>query len=74
MACRAALSAAPCIAPYAAREPVLKSKLSTQGGGLSLRVSQTLRASSVDVRLASSVSGFIVPGLGDAGDRLYGTK
>jgi pilus assembly protein CpaB len=46
----------------AAREPVLRSKLSTQGGGLSLRVSQTMRASSVDVRLASSVSGFIVPG------------
>jgi pilus assembly protein CpaB len=46
----------------AAREPVLSSKLSTIGGGLSMMVRPTLRASSVDVRLASSVSGFIVPG------------
>ena len=46
----------------AAREPVLTSKLSTVGGGLSMMVRPTLRASSVDVRLASSVSGFIVPG------------
>ena len=46
----------------AAREPVLQSKLSTVGGGLSMRVSPSLRASSVDVKLASSVSGFIVPG------------
>jgi pilus assembly protein CpaB len=46
----------------AAREPVLTSKLSTIGGGLSMMVRPTLRASSVDVRLASSVSGFIVPG------------
>jgi pilus assembly protein CpaB len=46
----------------AAREPVLQSKLSTVGGGLSMMVRPTLRASSVDVRLASSVSGFIVPG------------
>jgi len=46
----------------AAREPVLTSKLSTIGGGLSMMVRPTLRASSVDVRLSSSVSGFIVPG------------
>lgn len=46
----------------AAREPVLKSKLSTVGGGLSMMVEQNMRASSVDVKLASSVSGFIVPG------------
>jgi pilus assembly protein CpaB len=46
----------------AAREPVLKSKLSTQGGGLSMMVAQNMRASSVDVKLSSSVSGFIVPG------------
>src|SRR5215470_15484726 len=46
----------------AAREPVLQSKLSTVGGGLSMMVRPTMRASSVDVRLSSSVSGFIVPG------------
>jgi pilus assembly protein CpaB len=46
----------------AAREPVLTSKLSTVGGGLSMMVRPSLRASSVDVRLSSSVSGFIVPG------------
>jgi len=46
----------------AAREPILTSKLSTVGGGLSMMVRPTLRASSVDVRLSSSVSGFIVPG------------
>jgi pilus assembly protein CpaB len=40
----------------------LTSKLSTVGGGLSMMVRPTLRASSVDVRLSSSVSGFIVPG------------
>lgn len=46
----------------AAREPVLRSKLSTVGGGLSMMIEPTKRASSVDVKLASSVSGFIVPG------------
>jgi len=46
----------------AAREPVLRSKLSTLGGGLSMMVAQNMRASSVDVKLSSSVSGFIVPG------------
>ncbi len=46
----------------AAREPVLKSKLSTVGGGLSMMVEPSMRASSVDVKLSSSVSGFIVPG------------
>jgi len=46
----------------AAREPVLKSKLSNVGGGLSMMVEQNMRASSVDVKLSSSVSGFIVPG------------
>jgi pilus assembly protein CpaB len=46
----------------AAREPVLKSKLSTVGGGLSMMVETSMRASSVDVKLSSSVSGFIVPG------------
>jgi len=46
----------------AAREPVLKTKLSSAGGGLSMMVSQNMRASSVDVKLSSSVSGFVVPG------------
>ena len=46
----------------AAREPVLRSKLSTVGGGLSMMVAGGMRASSVDVKLSSSVSGFIVPG------------
>jgi pilus assembly protein CpaB len=46
----------------AAREPVLRSKLSTVGGGLSMMVEPTMRASSVDVKLSSSVSGFVVPG------------
>ena len=46
----------------AAREPVLRSKLSTVGGGLSMRVAHDMRASSVDVKTASSVSGFIIPG------------
>jgi pilus assembly protein CpaB len=46
----------------AAREPVLKTKLSSEGGGLSMMVSPNMRASSVDVKLSSSVSGFVVPG------------
>jgi pilus assembly protein CpaB len=46
----------------AAREPVLRSKLSTVGGGLSMMVTENMRASSVDVKLSSSVSGFVVPG------------
>jgi len=46
----------------AAREPVLRAKLSTVGGGLSMRVPSSMRASSVDVKLASSVSGFVLPG------------
>ncbi len=46
----------------AAREAVLKRKLSTAGGGLSMMVRPTMRASSVTVTLVSSVSGFVVPG------------
>lgn len=45
-----------------AREPVLRAKLSTVGGGLSMRVAKDMRASSVDVKLSSSVSGFVLPG------------
>ena len=43
-------------------EPVLESKLSTVGGGLSMMVPHSMRASSVTVNLVSSVSGFVVPG------------
>jgi pilus assembly protein CpaB len=46
----------------ASLEPVLSSKLSTVGGGLSMMVAHGMRASSVTVNLVSSVSGFVVPG------------
>lgn len=46
----------------ASKEPVLASKLSTIGGGLSMMVRRNMRASSVTVNLVSSVSGFVVPG------------
>jgi pilus assembly protein CpaB len=46
----------------ATKEPVLSSKLSTIGGGLSMMVRPDMRASSVTVNLVSSVSGFVVPG------------
>lgn len=45
-----------------AKEPVLASKLSSVGGGLSVRVPESLRASSVDVNQVSGVSGFVLPG------------
>jgi pilus assembly protein CpaB len=45
-----------------AGEPVLASKLSSVGGGLSVRVPEALRASSVDVNEVSGVSGFVLPG------------
>src|SRR5687767_4707597 len=44
------------------KEAVLATKLSTIGGGLSMLVRPTMRASSVTVNLVSSVSGFVVPG------------
>jgi pilus assembly protein CpaB len=43
-------------------EPVLAPKLSTVGGGLSVRIPESLRASSVKVNEVSGVSGFILPG------------
>lgn len=46
----------------AEKEPVLMSKLSTIGGGLSMMVRPNMRASSITVNLVSSVSGFVVPG------------
>jgi pilus assembly protein CpaB len=43
-------------------EPILDSKLSSKGGGLSLLISPSKRASSVQVDKVSGVSGFILPG------------
>lgn len=44
------------------REPVIAAKLSSRGGGLSVRIPDKLRASSVRVDQVSGVSGFILPG------------
>jgi len=43
-------------------EPILDSKLSSKGGGLSLLISPSKRASSIEVDKFSGVSGFILPG------------
>ena len=43
-------------------EPILDSKLSSKGGGLSLLIEQNMRASSIEVDKVSGVSGFILPG------------
>ena len=43
-------------------EPILDSKLSSKGGGLSLLISKNKRASSIQVDKVSGVSGFILPG------------
>jgi len=43
-------------------EPILESKLSSKGGGLSLLISKNMRASSIQVDKVSGVSGFILPG------------
>ncbi len=43
-------------------EPILASKLSSIGGGLSVRIPESMRASSVNVNEVSGVSGFILPG------------
>jgi len=43
-------------------EPILDSKLSSKGGGLSLLIEPSKRASSVEVDKVSGVSGFILPG------------
>lgn len=43
-------------------EPILDSKLSSKGGGLSLLIEPTMRASSIQVDKVSGVSGFILPG------------
>lgn len=43
-------------------EPILNSKLSSIGGGLSLLIEKNLRAASIKVDKVSGVSGFILPG------------
>ena len=43
-------------------EPVLTSKLSSIGGGLSLLIAPTMRAVSIKVDKVSGVSGFVLPG------------
>jgi pilus assembly protein CpaB len=45
-----------------AREPVTAIKLSSRGGGLSMLVRPTMRASSLEVNQVSGVSGFVLPG------------
>ncbi len=45
-----------------AREPVTIIKLSSRGGGLSMLVRPTMRASSLEVNNFSGVSGFVLPG------------
>lgn len=44
------------------KEPIMDSKLSSKGGGLSLLVSENMRASSIKVDRVSGVSGFVLPG------------
>lgn len=43
-------------------EPILMSKLSAIGGGLSVRVSPNMRAMSLNVNDVTGVSGFVLPG------------
>ena len=43
-------------------EPILASKLSSAGGGLSLTIPNSMRAASIQVDKISGVSGFVLPG------------
>lgn len=43
-------------------EPITASKLSSAGGGLSLRIADNMRAASIQVDKVSGVSGFVLPG------------
>ncbi len=43
-------------------EAIVNSKLSSRGGGLSVRIPEDMRAASVNVNVASGVSGFVLPG------------
>jgi pilus assembly protein CpaB len=45
-----------------AREPILAAKLTSMGGGLSLRIPKHMRATSISVTVVSGVSGFVLPG------------
>ena len=45
-----------------AGEPLFASKLSSWGGGLSVRIPESMRATSVTVNEVSGVSGFVLPG------------
>jgi pilus assembly protein CpaB len=44
------------------KEPILGTKLSSIGGGLSIRIPLNMRATSMNVNVASGVSGFVIPG------------
>ncbi len=44
------------------KEPILNSKLSSIGGGLSLLIDKDMRAASIQVDKVSGVSGFVLPG------------
>jgi len=43
-------------------EPIIASKLSSTGGGLSLMIQNNMRAASIQVDKVSGVSGFVLPG------------
>jgi pilus assembly protein CpaB len=44
------------------KEPILGTKLSSIGGGLSIRIPVNMRATSMNVNVVSGVSGFVIPG------------
>jgi len=44
------------------KEPILGTKLSSIGGGLSIRIPLSMRATSMNVNVVSGVSGFVIPG------------
>jgi pilus assembly protein CpaB len=44
------------------REPILATKLTSMGGGLSIRIPLNMRATSMNVNVVSGVSGFVLPG------------
>lgn len=45
-----------------AKEPILATKLSSVGGGLSIKIPVNMRATSMNVNVVSGVSGFVLPG------------
>jgi pilus assembly protein CpaB len=44
------------------KEPILATKLTSIGGGLSIRIPNNMRATSMNVNQVSGVSGFVLPG------------